>query len=594
MNPESRKDRALALLDQLRSDLENEQIADAMGQASALHQHLAEWQRSDIVQTARNWIEDALKADLITFDITTAQQYLDQWQEVALSEEGASTEVEHYRQQVEQRIQEKRDTLQIRGVISHCEALLQGAANTEAGAEPPHPEFMRRQYYDKALHTAQAAMAEFSDSPDLERLLQKVERVHNHKLIAAEIFMQALQHMNYTVALHNLDQLPATERIPRFIATTQTTGDVKFNYEGLVSQPEARSELTRHATTWASNTVQTAMQAAQQQLDAHNPQAGLDTLTIADDVRRYLDDDTRSQLNTLEAICRKTLMDQQTAQTRAEQAKKMAGDDPLAAWDTYTEARNTYEWAEGLTEARQAIIKGMRHRLRQLIGQVDEAFEARDMNLVRSLSQQARIAYENKDSALDELLQRVTEYGDMANRYDEYIQTGQGILAQVRELLWEDTVGANDLLSQVESYPDIVLEAFTDLYDLRTTVNQRLNADQRYSELYPALFDPKIDTVREAIDKANAATTEFAEDARFSSLLQALQLHLAYLSAQIQAQNGNSEPAQKLLAPVLSQPNHPDFAAAQQLMQQLQMPPEPPTPPAAEAEPGNDEPSPSE
>ncbi|MCA9915571.1 MAG: hypothetical protein KC496_19590, partial [Anaerolineae bacterium] len=225
---------------------------------------------------------------------------------------------------------------------------------------------------------------------------------------------------------------------------------------------------------------------------------------------------------------------------------------------------------EELPRVRQQIVAGLKDQLQDILREVDRIFQQdREMNEVRRMARQARAQYSDIDESLNPLLEQIADYDVMAQEYEQYIENGQEIIRQVQTVMHEDAVAANELLSQVESFPEFVLEAFDNIYTLRTRINHRLNADQAYSRLYPALFAEDGSEVSQAVEDARNAGEEFPEDGRFPALVQALQYHQAFLSAQQQFANGAADQALQLLSPVLNAPNHPDAKHAQALQQQI-------------------------
>ena len=138
-SPLSRKDRALQLLEQIQAEIEDEQLDKAVEQLYQLSEHFSEWQRSEHIQAARAWLEIALADDLLTFDAGAAQEHLKKWGSASESAE-ENPELAQYREQVAARINEKNAALLIRGVISHCDELLEEAKSLQTGTEPPAPD----------------------------------------------------------------------------------------------------------------------------------------------------------------------------------------------------------------------------------------------------------------------------------------------------------------------------------------------------------------------------------------------------------------------------------------------------------------------
>jgi acyl-CoA reductase-like NAD-dependent aldehyde dehydrogenase len=147
--PLTRKDSALQLLDQIRAELENDELDNAVTQLAQLSTHLADWRRSEVIMAAREWLDDAFHDDVLAFDGTTAEDYLEKWAD-ALQADTPHPELDNYTERVRKRISEKNDALQIRGAISYCNELLEAADKLEKAIDPPKPDFVMQQYYRKA------------------------------------------------------------------------------------------------------------------------------------------------------------------------------------------------------------------------------------------------------------------------------------------------------------------------------------------------------------------------------------------------------------------------------------------------------------
>ncbi len=558
----SRKDRALQLLDQIRAELDTENIQNAVLQADLLYKHLHDWQKTQHIQSARAWLDEALQNELLAFNADAARQHLTKWEQ---SVESDHPELTQYRQRVEKHIAQKAATLQIRGVIAHCDELFVKAKELELGKEPPHPDFVLSQYYAKALDIVLAAQAEHKNQAELDALQQKTQRLYDNKEAAKAVYEMALEQKKYTSALHNLNSLPADFLVPRFTSTEDSLGNIRLIFQGMITLTEARTEIETLARAHAAAATHQALAAATTYLDAHSPQQAVETLELSENITRFLDTELKTQLTQLQQQAKIDLHNQHTAEQQLEEANRLTAENPLKAWDTYAQAYQTYQWVNGVRMTRQTILKALQTQLSEQIQTAENAFQQRQIQQVRQMAQQADAQYGNKDATLDTLLEKFAELHEMTNRYEEYVATATDIFNQVKELLWQDAAGANELLSQVESYPEIVLEAFPNLYDVRLKVNQRLNADQIYSQVYNLMFSQNLDDIREGVNQANEATTEFIDDGRFPNVVKGLQLHAAFLAAQQQYTAGQPDKALQLLAPIVAAAGHPDYAAAIEL-----------------------------
>lgn len=568
--PLSRKDLALNLLDEIKIEIENDEINNAALQLAQLTGHISEWQNSENLKNARTWLDSAFESDLLSFDATIARDYLQKWQGASDSEE-ENPELADYRKRVESRARQKNEALLIRGVISHSNEIIEEAKTLEIGAEPPAPTFMMRQYYDKVQGIVLAAQADYEKNPELVQLVQRVERLHDNKETASSIFSMALESQKYSNALNNLEQLPGEFLVPRFTATEDVSGEKRLTYQGMVQIPIAREEITTQAKTWATKVVSEAMATAQRYLDAHEPQESVDELQTGENVEKFLEAEQKAQLDEAKTLATTQLRNREKAEERAEKALEIAKTDAVMAWDEYVAGFQLYQWADGLDEARQATLKEMRSNLKAMAQEADVTFhEARNMDAVREICNRAKAHFSNKDESLNELLQQFDEFEDMIESYREYITAGNEIISRVKETIWDDAVAANDFLTQIESYPDFVLQAFDELYDLRVQVNQRLNADQTYNQLYKALFNETMPEITEAIEHTNVASGEFIGDERFPRLELWLKYHMAFISAAPHFKRGSYEQVLQLIAPVLNQPQHPDYEVAIKMSQTIQ------------------------
>ena len=568
--PLSRKDIALNLLEQIRVEIENDSVNDAVLQLSQLSQHMSDWQRKENLQNARVWLDAALSGDLLAFDIGTANDYLSKWSD-ASDDADENPELADYRKRVELRSKQKNEALLVRGVVSHSNEILDQAKTLERGNEPPAPSFILREYYEKVRNIVLSARAEHDRNSELEQLVQKVKRLHQHKASAAIIYSMALESKKYSNALNNLEQYPHDFLVPRFTATEDISGELRLNYQGMVGVDVARQEITTQAKTWARTVANDAIRKSQQYLEAHEPQEAVDELEFGESIEKFLDADHKKEVTQAQSTALTQLRNREKAEDLATKALSLAESKPLDAWAEVIAAQNLYEWADGLADARHATLTAMQAQLQTLAHNADVEFhEKRNMKRVLEICTHAKTSYANKSEEITSQLQTFDEFEDMVQRYQEYINAGNDILAKVKSLIWEDSVAANDFLTQVESYPEFVLEAFPNLYDLRVQVNKRLNADQTYNELYKSLFSETLPEVTEALERTNVASSDFESDERFPKLDTWLRYHMAFISAKVQFEQGAYDKALQLIAPVLNHPKHPDYEDAQKMSQAIQ------------------------
>lgn len=571
--PLSYREYALDTLERLRTAITEEQVDDAVEHLRSLRTLVKDWQRTTGVKKARTWLDESLRSELLLFNAEEARRHLERWKE-ALTPDGDDFEYKRYQTLVDDRAGQKSTTLLVQGVTSHCESLLNRAAELERGENPPRPDFMLSNYYGKAHAIAQAAVAEHEGSAELTMLLQRAEKLHNEKQVAAKIYTSALENENYGDALRDLNRVPIDTLVPRYTSDGSMTGRAYMVFAGMIPVIEARRELEALAQSWAAGKATAMIETVTSQLDQHEPQAALDTLQGREPLEQFLTIETRSLLDGLRTRAQGDLRSLQRADQLATQATQTIEVNPIDAWNLYAEAYGLFQWSPALSPLRESVVKAMVGQVERLVNRAEVAFNNREMEHVRQITSSAGRIYSAKDGGLDTLLDRMTELEDMTRQYEDYLGSASDLYGQVKLLLREDAVAANDLLTQLESYPDIVLEAFPDIHDYRSRVNRRLNADQLYNQLYPQVYMPELQSVDRSLETAEQAAEEYSDDNRFPVLARLLSLHRDFLLAQQHHTNGQIEKALFLIEPIANAGNHPDRDAARRLLNEWQRSPD--------------------
>lgn len=556
--PPSDRDRALQILDQIRSAINADDLQEVAKKTESLHAVLAEWN----IANARTRLDTILAADLLLFDVEAARLQLKTW-ESALKEDDKRDDLDQYQERVAKRITQKQTDLQVRGVTAHCEDLWRSASELEHGDQPPRPEFLLENYYTKARDMATAAHSEYPDDARLDVLVQKAQRLRQNRIMAGKIFQIAIEEDRYADALDDLGKLDAGDLVPRYRAAVDPAADT-MAFDGMIPISQARTELQSLGAAWATEQV-TQMSAAEDHLAAYQPQVALDALADRQRVDPFVDEETKQKLADLEEQANDALQSLQQAENLAKKAQQQASSDPVAAWNTYVEAYQAYAGAPSLTPAHQAIINAMDARLEQLTSEADTAFNDRDMTRVSQIARSALQDYTDKDSSLDAALERLEELDWQARTYLEYLQTATTMVGELRDLVWQDVNAAAELIAQLDEYPDMVLEEFADLSELRASVRRRLAMDEAYKHLSALMTSGDVAEVEQGI----AAAGEYSDDARFPRLVTGLKLHAAYLTARREYTEGHAEQALELLDKVVASEGHVDHPNATRLAQQI-------------------------
>ncbi len=567
-NGKSARETAIDLLQAVQDAVEADQTQTALKTLEQLQQHIQAWSRSERTQQAKAWLDDALAGELLAFNTEAARTHLTAWHEALDPEAEVPAEFTTYEGRVKEQTQRKQENIQVRGVMAHCDELFTKAVELEAGDAPPNPQFMLANYYDKAVAIAKAAHAEIPSSPELDVLARRAVQLQANKKTASRIYAMALEDEEYTEALAALDGLPINLKVPRY-ANITNEGVNELRFRDMVAMETARAEIRAQAQTWAEGEAAARVRAAQGFLDEHQPENAVDQLDMPPQFNTLLSGETRTHLDGLRRQADTALQNKRTAADLLNRANLQAPEDDIAAWDTYQQARQLDPNAAQLAETRKVIIRAMQTQLEKMVAQAEEAFQNRQMDRVRELFQQGRAVYVGKDDSLADYLEQLAEANGMTERYAEYMESATALHEQVRGLIWEDAVAANDLLTQLESYPDLIVEVFDDLHELRQQVNQRLNADQLYADLTPFVYQQTIASVRDGVQQTRAAIEDHPQDSRFPALQDALNMHLYFLNAQQKLEAGQGAEAVEALRAVASVSGHPDQAKAQQLLESI-------------------------
>jgi hypothetical protein len=572
------RQRALQLLEQVRVALNESDLLEAGQQLDSLQKHLVEWKRSN----ARVQLDAALNDDLLLLNVDVAKRYLQEW-ESSLGADETREDLEQYQGRVQQRIQEKQTDLQVRGITAHCNDLWQKAAESEASDQPAHPDTLLTENYTKARDLVAVAHAEHAGNAGLEILLQKATRLRENKVIARGIYQIAIGAERHTDALDELNKLASDALLPRYRVGRNETGAVLV-FDRMVPVDDTRDEIERLGRAWASNKLP-GMLAAQDHLQEYQPQAALDALQDRPRAERFLDEATLQKLIDLEQQATDDLDALARAEERAQEAVQLIAQDTVDAWNTYVAAYQIYAGAPSLNPTRQAIVEQMVVQMKQMDVEAEDAFAMKDMARVQQIYLTAQHNFSDKDTALDDRLERLAEIDWNAQRYLEYLQNATSMMGQIREMTREDVVSADEMLSRLNEYPDIVLEELTDLQAVRDLVSYHIKMENTYEQLNHLLTATDIAELQQGV----IAAEEYADDVRFSRLADHLQLHGIFLTAQRHHAAGDLEQALVQLQQVANADGHPDQAEAMRLATQTradiaaaQAPPPPPPSPVSE------------
>lgn len=553
------RDRALTTLDQIRDALTQDDLQTAIEKIDQLQTQLADWKRRE----ARQWLDEALRADLLLFNQDAANKRLQQWADAINDPDNA--ELASYQERVEARARQKQTDLQARGISAHCNELWVEAARLENSDDPPKPTFALTQYYVKARDVVAAAVAEYPDNATLSVLLQRAERLHEEKRKADTIYKMAIENDHYADALDALDSLDVVKLIPAYRVIVEADSPDLLRFDKMLPLVEAREEIIKRGQMWAVERAEEMRVQADGLLDQYQPQTALDALKDRKLVERFVDEKANQALRDLETRASTDLRLLEQAERRARQAQRLAAENALGAWDLLVEAYQTYAGATALPEARQTIVGAMVESLQGLVREAEAAFNQKRMDRIQRIYQGARLDYADKDETLDEWLAHLAEFDRQARAYEDYIRNAQGLVERIREVMWDDVSAAGELLTELDGYPPIVLDDLEGLADLRADVRRRLNMEVVYNQLRGLLASKTIPEIETGIQSA----APYAQEERFAHLLDWLEVHRAYLEARAAYDAGDDALALDLLEQVAQFDGHPDQNDAQALAAQI-------------------------
>ncbi len=566
------RDKALQTLETIREALTADDIQAAVRQIDVLQGQLVDWKRAD----AREWLDDALQADLLLFNIEAAHNRLNQWAGTLGNMPDAL--LEDYRVRVEQRINEKRLALQARGVVAHCHELWRQAEELEFSDHPPHPDRLLDEYYTIAERVAESAALEYPNNPNLAELHTQATSIHEEKRTARNIYLVALQDDEYANALETIVALDALVLVPRFQQITdRQTGATSIKFTGMIRREAAYDEVEALGREWATQHVAPLLQNIHDELVAYQPQAALQLLTGRKQIERFAEAAISAKFQEFEARAQDDIRRLQHAERRAQQAQHLLETNLLGAWDVLTEARNIYAGAPSVLEMHNVILGRMVAKLDGLISQAERAFDERLMENVGQIYQNARLDYSDKAPELEQRLRRLEEIDWEARAYVEHRHNAVQMLEQIRVWLVEDVSKAADMLARLEEdHNAFVLEDLPGLTEIRTAIRRRLNQEMLYNRLYKLLHSDNVEDVEGGMGEALKA-----DEPRFNQLAKDLETHLAYLNGHVEYALGQNRQALVLFGQVARHSGHPDQAEAERLIHEIEAALRPTPPPPA-------------
>ncbi len=562
ITPQTTRERALETIDHIRDALTKDNLQSALDHIGILQSTLASWTRRDI----RNWLDKALRGDLLTFDVQSAKTRLQQWQTAAPEDE---RDHDYYSERIDERGQQKQVELQVRGAIAHCEALWSEADQLEQSAQPPKPDFVMANYYQRALDIVKSTASEHPTNASLSSLVQKAETTLSHKQVANRAYQSAIEGENYAEVLAELDTLPDTLLIPHYrILTNEDPArtDTEFTrFDAMITRTEAQDELTRYARIWGQTTAESIIATVEEALAQYQPQRALDELKDGIKIQEFVEKDLQDTIIALDARARDNLQRLEQAERRARHAQRLAEENPIGAWDVYAESYHTYPGAPGLNVARKEIVKQLAGQLERVVLEAEKAYTGHDYDRFEQLHRSILQNYADKDTQLDELIARLNEMHIDVQTFREKSQNARRLLEQIRQVKTEDLKRAGDLLTQLEHLPADVLHTLADYQHIRDEVRAGLNVEIVFNQLVNLLTSQDVAEIERGID----TTREYHAESRFEALRLDLQLHRDFLQARQHYANGNIDDALKLLDRVIAIEGHPDRESAQALIEDI-------------------------
>ncbi|MEM6282849.1 MAG: hypothetical protein AAF787_11695, partial [Chloroflexota bacterium] len=240
-------------------------------------------------------------------------------------------------------------------------------------------------------------------------------------------------------------------------------------------------------------------------------------------------------------------------------------DNPMAAWRVYEQARDAYEWAEGVNEARGAVISWMSGDLRRLITTARAAYEERNMAQIEQLSREVENAYADKqDVVLDGLLDEMRIIQQNVHDFEDKLREAQDALEDIANLVESDPRKAADQLRSLRRrHEQAVLERLEDLPDVQERVAARGDAEAKLDTLESFMTSDSPARVRAGVDLARANARQYPDDERFEQMQETLMLHERFLEAQRRQRSRKHREALGNYEQVASHPDHPDAAEAE-------------------------------
>ena len=483
--------------------------------------------------------------------------YLSRWEDAILGD--SDRDYNRMQQRVEARARELQRELFIGGVRAEVHQRWETVDDMIERGERIAPSTVVN-YYGQARDAVRKALDYYPDKPELDVLRDRAEQLRDQKALGAQVYTSAVQGEYYAKALQDLEGLPPDEEVPRYVFVEDTqSGQLVERFDAYITREEAQRDLEERAADWAREKATEYLNNAERYLNEHHPNRALDELKGRSKLERFLESDYKKDFDETEENVKAELEKYKEANAVAEKVTEHLNN-PLVAWSVYEDARNIYEWADGVATARETVIAKISSDLQRILDEARQAYEARNISTVGQLSQEAKEKYQDKDIAIIQgLLDEIDVVQRQADTFRDQLAAAEEMLDGIDTVLDDDPGLATSKLRELKNtFDSDVLDQLERLHDIETRVSERGSAEDKLENLKGFLTSESISRVKGAIGQARTDKNRYSHDERFENIQRDLELHLEYLEAERSFQTNQYMDALPHFEHVSAQRDHPD------------------------------------
>lgn len=554
-------------------DAQRENLIDLVQLHRELSKELKET-TSSVIQSSKDGLKKLINLSLEAFDSDRAQELLTQWEDCQLDETEIDPEFISWRDSIRIR----RDEASAYRVSSVTQNLLEAK-----WAEIEEIKRTRRdvapneiaELYNTALTIARDAAAQNPTNSYLAALHDRAQRLREEAGKVEGIATSGAESGAYKRVLASYKKYKDDDLIPVY--------DIEGNFISNLPKQEARERTLIDARAYAQGKIAEYRDVAAPLRREDKPREALSALQRykENELDEFLEPNDIERIHQLENELFEEIRTLEVAESKAEEAAKVAETDGLQAWKTLTAAMDTHRGlrhSQRVQDIRADIILRLNQELKAHYEDLSLTFQNGDWHTVTRKGKHLKDTYSNIDDQLAAGLRLINVLINDADSSIKLHDEVTRVFSQVKILLdnhdRSSAEEAQDLINGLQSkYDRSRLEIFEDYESLVSRIQQQLNANTELERLgkYESHTDPAA--VERAINNARAGAQHVDDDGmaqRYTEVAQILELHLEFLRAQRDYSSKQLDDAlSRLTQKVLIDERAPDTKVAEDLLSKI-------------------------